>query len=104
VTFHSEHRLLQAYSDARANAGFLIERDPRSGDPSPAGKWHRIPLFLHICAPIREAHVKRSLTTTRKCTDATRRRADGLVGGSPVPVPAPGSWLASPGGQLCHRC
>jgi hypothetical protein len=38
VTFRSEHRLLQAYSDARANAGFLIERDPRSGDPSPADK------------------------------------------------------------------
>jgi SAM-dependent methyltransferase len=50
MTFHSEHRPLQAYSDALANAGFLIERIREVGDPSPADKWHRIPLFLHFRA------------------------------------------------------
>ena len=51
VTFLPEHRLQQAYSDALANAGLLIERIREVGDPSPAGKWPRIPLFLHIRAP-----------------------------------------------------
>jgi len=50
MTFHFEHRPLQAYSDALANAGFLIERIREVGDPDPAGKWHRIPLFLHFRA------------------------------------------------------
>ena len=50
---------------SRANAGFLIERDPRSGRPQPGRQVAPDP---------------------------------------PVPVPASGSWLASPGGQLCHRC
>ena len=42
MTFHCEHRPLQAYSDALANAGFLIERIREVGDPSPDDKWHRI--------------------------------------------------------------
>ncbi len=33
-----------------ADAGFLIGRIREVGDPSPADKWHRIPLFLHIRA------------------------------------------------------
>lgn len=50
MTFHSWHRPLQAYTEALADAGFLIERIREVGDPSPADKWHRIPLFLHIRA------------------------------------------------------
>ena len=50
MTFHSQHRPLQAYAEALADAGFLIERIREVGDPSPADKWHRIPLFLHIRA------------------------------------------------------
>lgn len=50
MTFHSQHRPLQAYTEALADAGFLIERIREVGDPSPADKWHRIPLFLHIRA------------------------------------------------------
>ncbi len=50
MTFHSEHRPLQDYTDALANAGFLIERIREVGEPDPADKWHRIPLFLHILA------------------------------------------------------
>jgi SAM-dependent methyltransferase len=50
MTFHSQHRPLQAYTEALADAGFLIERIREVGDPSPTDKWHRIPLFLHIRA------------------------------------------------------
>jgi SAM-dependent methyltransferase len=50
MTFHSEHRPLQAYSDALADAGFVMERIREVGVPDPADKWHRIPLFLHIRA------------------------------------------------------
>ena len=50
MTFHSQHRPLQAYTEALADAGFLIERIREVGEPSPADKWHRIPLFLHIRA------------------------------------------------------
>jgi SAM-dependent methyltransferase len=50
MTFHSRHRPLQAYTEALADAGFLIERIREVGDPNPADKWHRIPLFLHIRA------------------------------------------------------
>jgi len=42
MTFHSQHRPLQAYTEALADAGFLIERIRDVGDPSPADKWHRI--------------------------------------------------------------
>jgi SAM-dependent methyltransferase len=50
MTFHSEHRPLRDYSDALAEAGFLIERIREVGDPDPEDKWHRIPLFLHLRA------------------------------------------------------
>ena len=50
MTFQSQHRPLQAYTEALANAGFLIERIREVADPSPADKWHKIPLFLHIRA------------------------------------------------------
>lgn len=50
MTFHSEHRPLHAYSEALADAGFVIERIREVGDTDPANKWHRIPLFLHLRA------------------------------------------------------
>jgi SAM-dependent methyltransferase len=50
MTFHTEHRPLQDYTDALAEAGFLIERMREVGEPDPADKWHRIPLFLHVRA------------------------------------------------------
>jgi SAM-dependent methyltransferase len=50
MTFHSEHRSLQAYADALSRAGLLIERIAEVGDPDPAISWHRMPLFLHLRA------------------------------------------------------
>jgi SAM-dependent methyltransferase len=52
VTFHGEHRPLQAYTEALADAGFVIERlrEPTSLDP--AKPWRRIPLFLNILAAL----------------------------------------------------
>ncbi len=50
MTFHSEHRPLQAYADALAGAGFLIEQLREVTEPDPSDKWHRIPLFLHVRA------------------------------------------------------
>jgi SAM-dependent methyltransferase len=50
MTFHTEHRPLRDYTDALADAGFLIERVREVTEPDPADKWHRIPLFLHIRA------------------------------------------------------
>jgi SAM-dependent methyltransferase len=50
MTFHSEHRPLRDYSDALADARFLIERIREVEDPDPEDKWHRIPLFLHLRA------------------------------------------------------
>jgi SAM-dependent methyltransferase len=57
LTFHSEHRPLQAYSLALERAGLLIEaiREIRvpdelvDGDPAKR-RWQRIPLFLHLRA------------------------------------------------------
>jgi len=57
VTFHSEHRPLEAYSRALEDAGFVIEaiREDAVDDeyamryPSIA-RWQRVPLFLHLRA------------------------------------------------------
>jgi hypothetical protein len=57
LTFHSEHRPLEAYVRELAAAGLLIEtiREVRaseqvvSRDPDARG-WLRIPLFLHLRA------------------------------------------------------
>lgn len=57
LTFHSEHRPLEAYIQALAAAGLLTEtiREVRppghvlTRDPA-ARRWHRIPLFLHLRA------------------------------------------------------
>jgi SAM-dependent methyltransferase len=57
LTFHSEHRPIEAYSRALEAAGLLIEaiREVRAPDELVAAepdkrRWQRIPLFLHIRA------------------------------------------------------
>jgi SAM-dependent methyltransferase len=50
MTFHSEHRSLQAYTEALAELGFLIERLREVTETDPNDKWSRIPLFLHLRA------------------------------------------------------
>jgi SAM-dependent methyltransferase len=57
LTFHSEHRPLQAYSRALEAAGLLIEaiREPAAPDQVVRDdpgcyRWQRIPLFLHMRA------------------------------------------------------
>lgn len=50
MTFHSNHRPLQAYTEALACAGFLIERLREPTDLDPAKAWNRLPLFLDIRA------------------------------------------------------
>ena len=56
MTFHSQHRPLEAYFVALEEAGLLVEalREPRVPDEavsSPAGRrWQRLPLFLHLRA------------------------------------------------------
>jgi SAM-dependent methyltransferase len=54
VTFHSEHRPLQAYTEALADAGFVIERLREPTSPDPAKPWHRVPLFLNILAALKQ--------------------------------------------------
>jgi SAM-dependent methyltransferase len=57
LTFHSEHRPLEAYSRALEGAGLLTEavREARASaeatrrDP-PQRRWARVPLFLHLRA------------------------------------------------------
>jgi len=56
MTFHSEHRPLEAYFEALSEAGFLVEalREPRVPDKAIrtelSKRWQRVPLFLHIRA------------------------------------------------------
>jgi SAM-dependent methyltransferase len=50
MNFHSEHRPLQAYSEALAQSGFVIDRLREVTEPDPSDNWHRIPLFLHLRA------------------------------------------------------
>ena len=56
VEFVSAHRPLEAYSEALAEAGLVIERlrehrhAEESRGPAPAGCRQRIPLFLHLRA------------------------------------------------------
>jgi SAM-dependent methyltransferase len=56
MTFHSEHRTLEAYSRALEEHGFLIEalRETRVPDAAArsarARRWQRVPLFLHLRA------------------------------------------------------
>jgi hypothetical protein len=57
MTFHSEHRPIEAYSRALEAAGLLIEaiREPKAPDALVADapgkrRWQRIPLSLHLRA------------------------------------------------------
>ena len=57
MTFHSEHRPLEAYSQALEAAGLLIEaiREPRAPEELVAHqphkrRWQRIPMLLHLRA------------------------------------------------------
>jgi SAM-dependent methyltransferase len=57
LTFHSEHRPLGCYFRALEDAGLLTEtiREVRAPEPEvardpAAGRWRRIPLFLHLRA------------------------------------------------------
>ena len=50
VTFHGEHRPVQAYTEALAAAGFAVKRLLEVTDPDPARPWRRVPLFLDIVA------------------------------------------------------
>ncbi len=56
VRFESEHRPLGWYTEALANAGFLIERLREVSVPDSAihaprdRRWQRLPLFLHVRA------------------------------------------------------
>jgi SAM-dependent methyltransferase len=52
MTFHGEHRPLQAYTEALADAGFVIERLREPTSPDPAKPWRRVPLFLNILATL----------------------------------------------------
>lgn len=62
VTFHSEHRPVEAYSRALEAAGLLIEairevrpRAQAATDPAEL-RWRRIPMFLHMKAVKLTAH------------------------------------------------
>jgi len=54
MTFHSQHRPVEAYFIALENAGLLVEalREPSVPEHaivSEAGRrWQRLPLFLHL--------------------------------------------------------
>lgn len=57
LTFHSEHRPLESYARALEASGLLIEaiREVKPPDQlaacgPAAGRWQRIPLFLHLLA------------------------------------------------------
>jgi ubiquinone/menaquinone biosynthesis C-methylase UbiE len=56
MTFVSEHRPIQAYVEAVADAGLLVERIREPAVPDSAltrargRRWQRIPLFLHLRA------------------------------------------------------
>jgi len=52
MTFHSEHRPLQAYFAALTGAGLVVDRlveTPDDSDP-PGDRWRRMPLFLDLRA------------------------------------------------------
>jgi SAM-dependent methyltransferase len=56
MTFHSQHRPLEAYFSAMEEAGFLVEALRETGIPEHAieqdssRRWQRLPLFLHVRA------------------------------------------------------
>jgi SAM-dependent methyltransferase len=50
MSFHSEHRPLEAYAKALEQAGLAIEVIREVTEEDPADRWSRIPLFLHLRA------------------------------------------------------
>src|SRR5260221_10488205 len=52
VTFPGERRPLQAYTEALADAGFVIERLREPTNPDPAKPWRGGRLFLNILAEL----------------------------------------------------
>jgi SAM-dependent methyltransferase len=54
VTFYGEHRPLDAYTEALADAGFVIARLREPTDPNPSKPWRRVPLFLNIVAVLQQ--------------------------------------------------
>jgi SAM-dependent methyltransferase len=50
MTFSSEHRPLQDYTEALWQAGMLVERVREPTDITPGDKWNDVPMFLHILA------------------------------------------------------
>jgi len=48
MTFHSEHRPLQDYAGALAEAGFVIERMTEPTEPDRGDQWHAMPMFLDV--------------------------------------------------------
>lgn len=55
MTFHSEHRPLEAYARALEQAGLAITAIREVTEEDPADRWSRIPLFLHLSASPRTA-------------------------------------------------
>jgi SAM-dependent methyltransferase len=81
VTFHSEHRPIEAYSRALEAAGLLVEairevRPPESqGGTDPGNsRWRRIPRFLHLRA-------MKPSGAYRQLPDAMKERSLPLPGG-----------------------
>jgi SAM-dependent methyltransferase len=52
MTFHSEHRSLEAYSLALEEAGFVMEALREVSEEDPADHWYRVPLFLDFRAAV----------------------------------------------------
>ena len=50
MTFHSEHRPLEAHSRALERAGLVIEAIREVTEDNPDDRWSRVPLFLHLAA------------------------------------------------------
>ncbi len=75
VTFHGEHRPLQAYTEALADAGFVIERLREPTNPDPAKPWRRIPLFLNIVAVLQQP-TRRTPSAVPDAKDTTGQRGE----------------------------
>jgi SAM-dependent methyltransferase len=50
MRFESEHRPLETYARALEHAGFSIDAMREVGEPDPASKWSKMPLFLDLRA------------------------------------------------------
>ena len=48
MRFTSVHRTAETYARLLEGSGFAIERIREVGDPDPASRYHRVPLFLHL--------------------------------------------------------